>query len=182
MPVKLSPMMVSMPQYRVTYARPTMKLIANSDGIICTHCRLEQTHNLSERQSREQCRDEPRNENDRAGNADEVQIDRRIFRRRFAVRSEAFSARRCAGTASAFSAHRSSDTWLIDGRPVTKIKTEATMKGDQPFNTCAAECLFAANDQFATDGNHLRGFQNFRNAIVTSSEKTAATTSTRPMS
>src|SRR5688500_3381493 len=29
---------------------------------------------------------------------------------------------------------------LIDGKPVTKIKIEATMNGDQPFNTAAVEC------------------------------------------
>src|SRR4249920_1837179 len=28
-------MMVSMPQYRVTYASPTIKLMASSDGMVC---------------------------------------------------------------------------------------------------------------------------------------------------
>src|SRR5678816_4848993 len=28
-----------------------------------------------------------------------------------------------------------------EGKPVAKIRTEATMKGDQPFRTCPAECL-----------------------------------------
>ena len=68
------------------------------------------------------------------------------------------------------------------GKPVTKIKTEATMNGDQPFNTSDVEWRLVDVASSPLTGITSAGFQNFRNATVTSSEKMADTMSTSPMS
>ena len=54
--------------------------------------------------------------------------------------------------------------FAIDGRPVTKIKTEATMKGDQPLNTCGAEwrCRWQRSSSPARRGSRSAGFQNLQ--------------------
>ena len=69
---------------------------------------------------------------------------------------------------------------LSSGNPVTKIRTEVTMNGDQPFNTSAAEWRLVDATSSPLTGMTVFGCQTFRNATVTSSEKMAATMSTRP--
>ena len=57
------------------------------------------------------------------------------------------------------------------------------MNGDQPFNTSDRSngvCVDVASSPLT--GITSAGFQNFRNATVTSSEKIADTMSTSPMS
>ena len=71
---------------------------------------------------------------------------------------------------------------LISGRPVTKIRIDMTMNGDQPFNTPAAEWRRVETTTSPLTGMTSAGCQTFRNATVTSSEKMAATMSTSPTS
>src|SRR5688572_21839533 len=71
---------------------------------------------------------------------------------------------------------------LIDGKPVMKIKIEATMNGDHPFNTATVEWRLVEVTNAPLTGITSAGLQNFRNTTVASSEKTADTTSTRPIS
>src|SRR4051812_38611339 len=66
---------------------------------------------------------------------------------------------------------------LTAGNPVTKIKIDATMKGDQPFNTAAVEWRLLEVTNAPRTGITFAGFQNFKNATVIKREKMAATTS-----
>src|SRR5581483_4198281 len=69
------------------------------------------------------------------------------------------------------------------GRPGVKIRIEARMNGDQPLSTAAVECRFNSTPGSQgpePTGMRFRGFQYLRNRTITSSEKTAETTSTRP--
>jgi hypothetical protein len=62
---------------------------------------------------------------------------------------------------------------------VTKINTDAMINGDHPLRTVVSVCRVAI--VFDTPiGSTTGGFQTFRNATITSSEKTADTMSTRP--
>ncbi len=65
---------------------------------------------------------------------------------------------------------------------MTKIKIDATMNGDQPFNTSSVEWCLVDVASSPLTGITSAGFQNFRNATITSSEKTADTMSTSPTS
>src|SRR5687767_11662884 len=51
---------------------------------------------------------------------------------------------------------------LIDGKPVAKIKIEATMNGDQPFNTSTVECCLTDFTNSPPTGITFDGFHNFR--------------------
>src|SRR5947209_3584999 len=72
---------------------------------------------------------------------------------------------------------------FIAGSPATKMKIDASMKGDQPFRTAAVECL-RVTACFAVWAfpvlKIVRGCQTFRNTTITSSEKIAAMMSTSP--
>src|SRR5262245_9273492 len=72
---------------------------------------------------------------------------------------------------------------LIVGRPKMKMKTEASRNGDQPFKTAPVECCFTVIlFSVGLFSSTFSGLQNFRKATITSSEKSAATISTRLLS
>src|SRR4030042_4561593 len=64
-----------------------------------------------------------------------------------------------------------------------KIKTEASIKGDQPFKTALVECcLMIEADCEPCPATMFLGAQNFRKTTMTSSEKRAETISTKLVS
>ena len=63
------------------------------------------------------------------------------------------------------------------------MSTEARAKGDQPLSTAHRPCSRSSTVRSPSPSSiSRRGFQKRRKATITSSEKMAATMSTRPVS
>ena len=73
--------------------------------------------------------------------------------------------------------------WLKPGSAHRKMSTEARAKGDQPLSTAPRPCARSSIVRSPSPSSiRCRGFQKRRKATITSSEKMAATMSTRPVS
>jgi len=73
--------------------------------------------------------------------------------------------------------------WLNAGSAQRKISTEASAKGDQPLSTVARPCCLSSMVRVPSpSSSSVFGFQKRRKATIASSEKIAATMSTRPVS
>src|SRR4029079_17929059 len=129
-------MIVSMPQYRVTYARPTMKLIANNDGIICRIVLLKRRAIFPGGSPASNPATIPATKTTVPGMPTKFRLTVASSGVGFGAIGGIFNTALCKYGIGIFSASKFRYL-LIAGRPVIKIKTEATMNGDQPFNTCA---------------------------------------------